>query len=63
MLFTPGPIVTTSNVKLSMNYDYGSRDPAFVKLISDIRLDLLKMANDSSPKNYTTIILQGKNKF
>ena len=59
MLFTPGPIVTTSNVKLSMNYDYGSRDPAFLRIISDIRSDILKMADNSNPKDYTTIILQG----
>lgn len=49
MLFTPGPIVTTSKVKLSMNYDYGSRDPSFIKLISDMRSDILKIANDSNP--------------
>jgi len=40
-----------------MNYDYGSRDPKFLALISDIRKNILEIANDSNPSKYTTIIL------
>lgn len=61
-LFTPGPLNTTATVKQAMLYDFGSRDPEFGKLIEDIKLKLLKIAN-VNPKDYSTVLLQGSGTF
>lgn len=45
-----------------MNYDYGSRDPDFLKYIKDIRDELLTVAQVSK-EDYTTILMQGSGTF
>ena len=35
--------------------DYGSRDPAFVKIVANVRQNLVKIA-EADPKLYTTVI-------
>ena len=36
-LFTPGPLCTTMRVKQAMLKDYGSRDPAFISIVGNLR--------------------------
>jgi 2-aminoethylphosphonate-pyruvate transaminase len=41
ILFTPGPLTTSSTVKESMLTDVGSRDKIFIDAIDEIRNSLL----------------------
>lgn len=45
-----------------MNYDFGSRDPQFIKIIKDIRQKLLDISYVSD-KEYTSILMQGSGTF
>lgn len=52
-MFTPGPLCTSDRVKKTMNIDYGSRDPIFIKYIQDIRNNLLEICKVKKGKrNY-----------
>lgn len=61
-LFTPGPLNTSENVKKAMLYDFGSRDPEFGRLVEDIKLKLLKIAN-VSPRDFSTVLVQGSGTY
>ena len=50
LLFTPGPLTTTDDVKKSMLKDYGSRDGDFIKIIKTIRNKLVNLACIKSNK-------------
>ena len=45
-LFTPGPLTTSQNVKQAMLRDLGSRDIAFIEVVSHIRQTLLASRSD-----------------
>ena len=62
LLFTPGPLTTTLNVKAAMLRDYGSRSPEFVQAIKEIRQGLLTVGQVTN-QNYTCIIMQGSGTF
>ena len=62
LLFTPGPLTTSSTVKQAMLRDLGSRDFAFIELVRDIRrrlVDLGEVGEDA----YTAIPMQGSGTF
>lgn len=61
-LFTPGPLNTSKSVKDAMNYDFGSRDPDFGRIVEEIKLKLLKAAGVSE-KDYTTVLVQGNGTY
>jgi 2-aminoethylphosphonate-pyruvate transaminase len=61
-LFTPGPLNTSKAVKDAMNYDFGSRDPDFGRIVEEIKLKLLKAAGVSE-KDYTTVLVQGNGTY
>ncbi len=63
LLFTPGPLTTSLTVKQAMLKDYGSRDLHFVKIVQDIRNDLLKLADVSKEEGYETVLMQGSGTF
>lgn len=63
LLFTPGPLTTSLTVKQAMLRDLGSRDAAFVKVVSDIRNQLLALGGVSKEKGYETVIMQGSGTF
>jgi 2-aminoethylphosphonate-pyruvate transaminase len=54
-LFTPGPLCTTQRVKEAMLTDYGSRDPAFSKIVKQVRQRLVEVAL-ADPSKFTTVI-------
>lgn len=60
-LFTPGPLNTSSAVKMSMNIDIGSRTETLVTLTKNIRDDLEDIA--ACGHNYTSVLLQGSGTF
>lgn len=61
-LFTPGPLNTTQTVKEAMLYDFGSRDPDFGRIVEDIKVRLLQVA-EVNPKEYASIIVQGSGTY
>jgi 2-aminoethylphosphonate-pyruvate transaminase len=62
ILFTPGPLTTSSTVKQAMLRDLGSRDIEFIQLIKDIRRQLLELGDVAAP-GYEAIIMQGSGTF
>lgn len=62
-LFTPGPLTTTTTVKLEMMTDWGSRERDYLELVQSIRKDLVELATETNREKYTTIIMQGSGTF
>jgi len=62
LLFTPGPLSTTSTVKRAMLRDVGSRDAEFLAAVREIRQELLAVGGVKEPE-YTAIPLQGSGTF
>ena len=63
LLFTPGPLMTSFTVKQAMLHDAGSRDPAFIKLVRDIREELLWLGGVSREAGYEAVLMQGSGTF
>lgn len=62
VLFTPGPLTTSSTVKQAMLTDLGSRDIAFIEIVRQIRQKLLEVGS-CSPDVYTVVPMQGSGTF
>ncbi len=63
LLFTPGPLSTSSTVKAAMLEDMGSRDTAFINCVKEIRTGLLDLAKVSKEGGYECVIVQGSGTF
>lgn len=63
LLFTPGPLTTSSTVKEAMLHDYGSRDHIFIDSVKEIRNRLLHYSGVKKEEGYDTIIMQGSGTF
>jgi 2-aminoethylphosphonate-pyruvate transaminase len=61
-LFTPGPLTTSASVKRVMLTDLGSRDVAFVKVVGEIREELLRLGG-APVADYTAVPLQGSGTY
>ncbi len=61
-LFTPGPLTTSPTVKQAMLRDLGSRDGEFIKIVREIRQELLKLA-EAAGRGYEAILMQGSGTF
>jgi len=62
LLFTPGPLTTSMEVKKAALTDLGSRDSSFISYVQEIRSKLLDLAHVASPE-YEAIIIQGSGTF
>lgn len=62
LLFTPGPLTTSSTVKAAMLRDVGSRDTDFMAMVLDIRRQLVALAG-ASDDTYTAVPMQGSGTF
>ena len=62
VLFTPGPLTTSSTVKQAMLTDLGSRDIAFIEIVRQIRQKLLEVGSCSQDV-YTVVPMQGSGTF
>jgi len=62
-LFTPGPLNTSETVKQAMLHDLGSRDEAFIRVVGEIREQLLELGQVSQSKGYEAIPMQGSGTF
>lgn len=63
LLFTPGPLSTTSTVKEAMLQDMGSRDYGFMQAVKEIRSQLLTLAGVSEKEGYECTLTQGSGTF
>ena len=63
LLFTPGPLSTSSTVKEAMLEEWGSRDSAFMNAVKEIRTGLLELAHVSKEQGYECVIMQGSGTF
>ena len=62
LLFTPGPLTTSPTVKQAMLRDLGSRDFEFIRIVREIRKELLKLAA-ADGRGYEAILMQGSGTF
>lgn len=63
LLFTPGPLTTSQQVKQEMLADCGSREPIFIELVREIRDELLEIAGVSQSTGYEAVPMQGSGTF
>ncbi len=56
-ILTPGPVTTSLGVKLAMLADWGSRDIEFVRLVKEIRSELMSLAGCDA--NFECVPLEG----
>lgn len=63
LLFTPGPLTTSHEVKEAMLVDCGSREPKFIELVREIRDELLEIAGVSQSEGYEAVPMQGSGTF
>ncbi|WP_376087494.1 2-aminoethylphosphonate--pyruvate transaminase [Roseomonas sp. CCTCC AB2023176] len=61
ILLTPGPLTTAPEVRGAMMRDWGSRDPAFIALTTELRERLLDVAKAGA--GYAAVPLQGSGTF
>lgn len=62
LLFTPGPLTTSIQVKQSMMKDIGTRDTEFNDLVQSIRYNLLSIGN-ANPDTHSVLLLQGSGTY
>ena len=62
-IFTPGPISTSTSVKLTMMTDWGSREKDYLELVQNVRNELVNYATKLNRDAYTSIIMQGSGTF
>jgi 2-aminoethylphosphonate-pyruvate transaminase len=63
LLFTPGPLTTSRNVKAAGLHDLGSRDTSFIELVGEVREQLLELAGVSKEAGYEAVIIQGSGTY
>lgn len=63
LLFTPGPLTTSASVKAAMQRDLGSRDTEFIRIVAEIRNELLRIAGVSQASGYDAVLMQGSGTF
>jgi 2-aminoethylphosphonate-pyruvate transaminase len=63
LLFTPGPLTTSLNVKQAMLHDAGSWDVEFNSVVARVREDLLRLAGIKKEAGWEIVLLQGSGSF
>ena len=63
LLFTPGPLTTSSAIKQAMLRDVGSRDREFIRLVEKVRRRLLALAGVSDAAGYEAVLIQGSGTY
>lgn len=61
-LFTPGPLSVSRRVKEAMLRDMGSRDPEFLRIVREIRSELLHLAGVEET-DFAAVLMQGSGSF
>jgi 2-aminoethylphosphonate-pyruvate transaminase len=63
LLFTPGPLTTSMDVKEAMLRDAGSWHAEFTSVVTSVRDRLLSLAGVSKSKGYECVLMQGSGTF
>jgi 2-aminoethylphosphonate-pyruvate transaminase len=63
LLFTPGPLTTSTSVKAAMLRDAGSRDGDFLAVVRSIRERLLAIGGAAPDGDYECVLMQGSGTF
>ena len=63
LLFTPGPLTTTAETKLPGQRDYGSRETSFLRIVREVRADLLSLGGVTDAAGYTSVLVPGSGTF
>jgi 2-aminoethylphosphonate-pyruvate transaminase len=63
LLFTPGPLTTSLNVKQAMLRDWGTWDQDFAGMVARVRRSLLEVAGVSKEAGYEAVLMQGSGTF
>jgi 2-aminoethylphosphonate-pyruvate transaminase len=63
LLFTPGPLTTSSAVKAAMLRDLGSRDREFIDLVARVRTRLLDVVDASTARGFEAVLVQGSGTY
>lgn len=63
LLFTPGPLTTSTTVKEAMLRDFGSRDREFINVVRTIRERLLVIGGAEAGGEYECALMQGSGTF
>jgi 2-aminoethylphosphonate-pyruvate transaminase len=63
LLFTPGPLTTSLDVKQAMLHDAGSWHYEFNELVRDIRSKMLALAGLTAAEGYEVVLMQGSGTF
>jgi 2-aminoethylphosphonate-pyruvate transaminase len=61
VLFTPGPLTTSRTVRQAMLRDVGSRDTEFIRIVRDVREQLLRLGGGHGA--YEAVLVQGSGTF
>src|SRR5215831_19149946 len=61
LLFTPGPLTTQIETRRAMLHDWGSREPAFIGLTSELSCRLLDIAGGR--ESHVAVPIQGSGTF
>jgi 2-aminoethylphosphonate-pyruvate transaminase len=61
VLFTPGPLTTSRTVKQAMLRDVGSRDTEFIRIVRDVREQLVALGQGTGA--YEAVLVQGSGTF
>lgn len=62
ILFTPGPLNTSTAVKQAMQMDLGTRDQEYAEIVEGLQRDLLTLANVKS-EEFGVVFLQGSGTY
>jgi 2-aminoethylphosphonate-pyruvate transaminase len=61
VLFTPGPLTTSRTVKQAMLRDLGSRDGEFIRVVREVREQLVRLGGGTGA--YEAVLVQGSGTF
>jgi 2-aminoethylphosphonate-pyruvate transaminase len=61
VLFTPGPLTTSRTVKQAMLRDVGSRDAEFIRVVREVREQLVALGHGTGA--YEAVLVQGSGTF
>lgn len=63
LLFTPGPLTTSDDVRAAMGHDVGSRDAEFTTVVQTVRAALVDLVAPGHPDRYCAVLLPGSGTY
>ena len=63
LLFTPGPLTTSPEVRAELGHDYGSRDGTFMEALREIRDGLISLTGPDHERRFKSILIPGSGTY